>query len=344
MRDRRVVTLVVAGVVASIVGVALALLIDWFPTQASTQGKKIDTLYDVLMIASVPIFVLVVTVVLGSVWLFHMKPGQELEDGPPNHGNTTLEVVWTALPAALIAGLCAYAYVVLVDIEDAPARAADELKVQVYGEQFAWSYQYPKELTNGKELRTTELYLPVNRSVEFRIQAKDVLHDFWVPQFRMKMDAVPGITTHYRVTPKRLGVYPVVCAELCGLGHATMRSSVHVVSPEDFDAWVKKQGQPAVQAGASPAEQAAAGKKVFTATGCNSCHTLSDAGATGNVGPNLDQVLKGKDEAYIHESIVDPNAEIAKGFAKGIMPETYEQQLSKDELDALVSYLKGVTG
>src|SRR3954465_12412434 len=109
--------MVVCGVIASAIGIALGLSIHWFPTRASTQAKKIDTLYDVLMIASIPVFVLVTTVVIGSVIFFRMRPGQEMDDGPPTHGNTRLEVVWTAVPAILIAGLCTYAYVVLVDIE-----------------------------------------------------------------------------------------------------------------------------------------------------------------------------------------------------------------------------------
>src|SRR4051794_5194741 len=198
--------MIACGVVASAIGIAIGLSIHWFPTDASTQADKIDTLYAVLMIASIPVFVLVATVVVGSVLLFRMRPGQENDDGPPIHGHTGLEVVWTAVPAVLIAGLCTYAYVVLRDIEKKPANAATrELKVGVYGEQFAWSFQYPKEMTGGKQLTTTQLVLPEGRSVDFRIHAKDVLHDFWVPAFRVKMDAVPGVTTHYRVTPDKLG-------------------------------------------------------------------------------------------------------------------------------------------
>src|SRR3954465_2012563 len=113
--------MVVCGVLASAIGIAIGLSIHWFPTDASTQADKIDTLYDVLMIASIPVFVLVATGVVGSVLLFRMPPGQENDDGPPIHGHTGLEVVWTAVPAVLIAGLCTYAYVVLRDIEKKPA-------------------------------------------------------------------------------------------------------------------------------------------------------------------------------------------------------------------------------
>src|SRR3954471_6265322 len=333
--------MVVCGVVASAIGIALGLSIHWFPTDASTQAQKIDTLYDVLMIASIPVFVLVTTVVISSVIFFRMRPGQELDDGPPTHGNTRLEVIWTALPAMLIAGLCTYAYVVLVDIEKKPANAATrELKVGVYGEQFAWTFKYPKAVTGGKELTTTQLFIPEGRPVDFRIHAKDVLHDFWVPAFRMKMDAIPGVETHYRITPKRLGTYPVVCAELCGLGHATMRSMVHVVTPAAFRKFIAGQTKPAAPAGANPAQVAAAGKKLFGDNGCGGCHALKDAGTTAQVGPDLDKVLKGKDATFIRTSIVKPNAFVEKGYQANIMPPNFGQTLSKDDLDTLVAYLQ----
>jgi cytochrome c oxidase subunit 2 len=346
VRERRWQWLVGTIIIVSAVGIVLGLAIDWFPPAASTQAEKIDTLYDVLIIVSVPMFVIVTAVVVFSVIFFRMRPGQELEDGPPIHGNTRLEVVWTAIPAALIAGLCTYAYIVLVDIEKKPSAASAatrEMKVQVFGEQFAWTFAYPKDIGRGKVLKTTELFLPTGRSVDFRIHAKDVLHDFWVPAFRLKMDAVPGITTHYRITPKQTGTYPVVCAELCGLGHATMRSSVHVVTPAAFRKWVQGQLKPAAPAGASPAQVAAAGKKLFTDNGCGGCHALSDAGTSAQVGPNLDKVLKGKAQGFILKSIVDPNAEIAPGFQKGIMPTNFGQALSKADQQSLVAYLKEVT-
>jgi cytochrome c oxidase subunit 2 len=229
--------MLVIGVIASAIGVAIALSINWFPTQGSTQAKKIDELYDVLLVASVPVFVLVEVVVLYSVWKFRMKPGEELKDGPSIHGNTALEVIWTAVPALLIAALCTYAYIVLVDIEKKPKH---EMVVNVTGQQFAWSFGY-KPKGGGPPVTSDELYLPEGLSVDFHIKATDVIHDFWVPAFRLKSDAVPGITTKYRITPRRVGDYAVVCAELCGLGHSTMRAPVHVVSRAKFDAWLAKQ-------------------------------------------------------------------------------------------------------
>ena len=335
--------MLIIGAIASALGIALGLIIDWFPPAASTQAKKIDTVYDVLIVVSVPVFVLVTVVVLFSVWKFRQRPGEELADGPPIHGNTRLEVIWTAIPAILLVALCTYAYVVLTDIEDAKA---GETRINVIGQQFAWTFEYPQ--ADGKPLRTNQLYLEEGHPVRFFVKSRDVIHDFWVPAFRMKIDAVPGIETSYRVTPTRLGRYPVVCAELCGLGHALMRQTVHVVSSDDYAAWLDKQRQPAQPAGGGGGG-APDGKTIFTqgngqSTACGACHTLADAGTSGSTGPNLDDVLKGKDAAFIKQSIVDPDAQIAQGFNAGIMPKDFGKTLSAAELDALVSYLQKATG
>jgi cytochrome c oxidase subunit 2 len=338
------------GVVASAVGIVAGLLINWFPPAASTQSGPIDTLWDVLLIVSIPIFVLVTTVVLFSVKFFRMRPGEEGKDGDPIHGNTRLEVVWTAIPSIVIACLVVYAYLVLDDIEKAPADTGKERHVHVQARQFAWQFRYAEKGADGKPIVSDVLYLPEGESVMFDINTDDVLHDFWVPAFRMKIDTVPGITTHYRVTPDKTGSYSVVCAELCGLGHAFMRTYVKVDSRADFDKWDSAQGKPAAGAGAGGGGQAAAadGKKLFTAgngtsIACGACHTLADAGTNGQTGPNLDKSIAKDDAAAIKEMIVNPNAEIYPGFAKGIMPQDYEKTLSPAELDALVNYLDKVT-
>jgi cytochrome c oxidase subunit II len=227
--------MLIIGTIASAIGIAVALAIDWMPIAASEEAKDVDTLFDVLLVASVPIFVLVEVVVLFCVWKFRMRPGEELKDGPPIHGNTALEVIWTAIPALLLLGLCTYAYVVLRDIERKPA---NEMIVNVTGEQFTWTFEYRGE--GGRRVRSNQLYLPEGRPVEFHVRSKDVIHDFWVPEFRLKIDAVPGITTEYRIKPTRLGAYPVVCAELCGLGHSTMRQTAHVLPAARFDQWMQR--------------------------------------------------------------------------------------------------------
>jgi len=339
--------MLVIGGIASVLGIVLALLIDWFPVAGSTQAGPIDTLWDVLLIVSVPIFVLVTTIILYSAIRFRMRPGEELMDGPPIHGNTKLEVIWTAIPAVILVALCTYAYVVLVDIEKAQANS---MEVRVVGEQFTWTFFYPGE--GDEELASPQLYLPAETAVNFTIQSKDVIHDFFVPAFRMKVDAVPGIDTHLRVTTTdRLDEYPVVCAELCGLGHSTMRQTAHVVSQEDYDAWFEElsSGEAAGGAGGGDSETAAStdGKELFASaaqpTACGSCHTLADAGTTGTTGPNLDEVVPDRDEAQLRQSITEPDAEVAEGFSPGLMPR-YGESLSEEQVDALVDYLTEVSG
>ena len=338
------VMLVAAMVLASAVGIAVGLLIDWFPAAGSDVADEIDTFWDVLLITSVPVFVMVTGVVLFSIWRWHMRPGEEKLDGPPIHGNTKLEVYWTLLPALLIAGLCAYATILLLDIQEAPAKGTRV--VNVTGEQFAWTFAMRE---GGQVIRANRIVLPVDEEVQFKVHSKDVLHDFWVPQWRLKVDAVPGITTDYKLTPTKTGTFQVVCAELCGLGHAFMRQFITVGTPAEFQAWVK--GMSAPPAGAAPGGGGAAaqvdGKQIFTAgnpqtqaTACGACHTLSAAGTTAQTGPVLDKVLKGWDAARVREAITNPGKELAKGFGANIMPPNYAQTLSAAELDALVKFIE----
>ena len=278
-------------------------------------------------------------VVLYCVWRYRMKPGEELKDGPPIHGNTRLEIIWTAVPAIVLVALCSYAYVSLTEIEEAKA---DALEVRVVGEQFTWTFYYKDAA--GKDVASPQLYVPRGKPVHFTVQSLDVIHDFWVPAFRMKIDAVPGVDTELRITPKTNGEYPVVCAELCGLGHSVMRQTAHVVDQAEFDSWLKERAAGAAEGGGEPGGGAAPdGKSVFTEAGCGGCHTLADAGTTGGTGPDLDDGLAGKDEAFIRESIVDPSADVTEGFSDGIMPPNFGDTLQPAELDALVKYLAEVT-
>jgi cytochrome c oxidase subunit II len=317
-----VLQIVVAVVIGSAILIPLALIVPWFPAKASVQAGRIHTLYDVLLIATVPIFVLVLSIVCYSVWKFRMRPGEERKDGPPIHGNTRLEVVWTALPAVLIIGLCSYAYTVLRANESNKPGA---LIVNVTERQFAFEFSYPQ---SGNKV-SPALYLPKGRPVVFKIRSLDVVHSFFVPEFSEKLDAVPGITTTLRVTPSRLGNYPAECTELCGAGHSLMRADVYVVQPAVFAHWLAalpanappplgtpppkaaRPGIPGSAAGVAGAASSsstsqgssssstsaggttAAGQAVFTgASGCSGCHTLAAAGATGTVGPDLDVRLR----------------------------------------------------
>jgi cytochrome c oxidase subunit 2 len=248
--------MLVVGVIATAIGIPIALLIPWFPTEASKQAGNVRTLYTVLLIVSVPIFVLVETVVLFSVWKFRMRPGEENKDGPPIHGNTRLEVIWTAVPALLVISLCTFAYTKLRANEDSQK---GEMTVNVTERQFAFEFSYPQE--GSGQVASADLYMPMGRPVVFKIRSLDVIHSFFVPDFSEKIDAVPGITTTLRVTPKRLGTYPVECTELCGAGHSLMRAAVHVVTPAAFTQWIRSQKPNAAPpVGVPPANAALAGE------------------------------------------------------------------------------------
>jgi cytochrome c oxidase subunit 2 len=356
--------MILVAVLGTAALLAIVLSINWFPTHASTQINRTSTLYDVLLIACVPIFVIVETVVVFCVWKFRMRPGEETKDGPAIHGNTRLEVMWTVIPALLIFGLASYAYTVLRANE---AKKPGAMTVDVTARQFAFQFTYPKQ--DGKTVVTSILYLPKGKPVVFKIRSYDVVHSFFVPEFAEKLDAVPGITTTLRVTPIKAGVYPAECTELCGPGHSFMRAQVRVVSPSAFQAWLSKQpnnGPPPIgvaPSGTAPTTttktspssgaSAAAGKAVFTGSaGCSTCHTLAAAGATGTIGPNLDQRLRSDCskaaskrirgptlKRCIHTAITKPYAYIPTGFHAGIMPPNFAKTLTSTQISALVNFL-----
>jgi cytochrome c oxidase subunit 2 len=227
------VQLVAIGVGIGVALTLVAVLFKWLPTSASEEFDRIQDIYWFATIISIPIFSLVTAVVLYSVWKWRV-PDDDDEDGPPIHGHTGLEILWTAVPAVLVVAIGIFSAVVLAQNGEA---GDNPMEVEALGQQFAWKFTYGDhdDLTSG------ELVLPVGQEVRFTMRSVDVIHSFWVPNFGQKMDAVPGITTEILVTPKRIGDFQVVCTELCGLGHATMRARARVVEQAEFDAWVAEQ-------------------------------------------------------------------------------------------------------
>jgi cytochrome c oxidase subunit II len=228
-----IVQLVAIGIVIAIGVTLVAVLFQWLPTSASEEFDRIQDIYWFATVMSIVIFALVSAVVVYSVWKWRVPPDDDAE-GPPIHGHTGLEIAWTAVPAILVIALGIVSAFVLS--ENGEARD-DALQVKAIGQQFAWKFEYPEH----GEFSSGELVLPVGRQAHFTMEAVDVLHSFWVPNFGQKMDAVPGIETEINVTPTRVGEYEVVCAELCGLGHATMRANARVVTQAEFDQWIEEQ-------------------------------------------------------------------------------------------------------
>ena len=226
-----IVQLVAIGVVIAVALTLVAVLLQWLPTSASEEFDRIQGVYWFATIISIAIFSLVTAVVVFSVWKWRV-PEDDDTDGPPIHGHTGLEILWTAVPAVLVTAIGIVSAVVLARNGEAGTRP---LEVQAIGQQFAWKFVY----SDYDDLQSGELVLPVGQEARFTMTSVDVIHSFWVPNFGQKMDAVPGIETTILVTPDRTGEFAVVCAELCGLGHATMRAKARVVTRAEFDAWIE---------------------------------------------------------------------------------------------------------
>jgi cytochrome c oxidase subunit II len=333
VRRGAIVRILGLGIVITILVGLVAVLIPWLPDPASEQMKRIEDVYWFATIICIGIFALVMSVLIYSVLTFRAAPEDE-SDGPSIHGHTGLEIVWTVVPAILVIAIGVVSAVVLSQNGDA---GKNPMTVKVFAQQFSWRFEYP----DSKGIKSYELVIPVNRNITFKLQSADVIHSFWVPAMGQKQDVVPGIDTSIVITPTRTGHFPLVCAELCGLGHATMRSPVTVVSQTDFDKWVAEQQG----AGSKDADGAA----VFSSAGCGGCHAFKPANTNGAIGPDLDNVAAdakkaGEDPAaYVKESIVDPNKVIANGYAKDVMPGDFGKSLSPKEIAALVTYLTAGT-
>jgi cytochrome c oxidase subunit II len=307
-----IIPLAVIAIIVAAITAGQALLIDWLPPADSVEAGRTFTLLWFLFWCSVFFFVIVTSVLIYSVWKWRAKD-DDLEDGPPTHGNTTLEVVWTVIPSLLLVVVAVYGYIVL---ERNEAVAADRVTVDVYAQQFNWTYGY-----GDAGIETGDLVLPVNRQAQLNLRARDVIHDFWVPQFGIKGDAVPGITHTIWITPNKVGTYPVVCAELCGVGHSVMRSKVTVVTEQQYAAWLAKSSAKvkAATAAATAAAKletapgdAAAGKTVFEAK-CGGCH--AELGKKAGVGPKL-QGINWSDE-QIRTQVKNGKGAMPGGLASG---------------------------
>lgn len=328
MRRGSIVRITIYGVIAGTIASLIAVLVPWLPTSASEEMDRIVFTFWFTTVICIGIFAIVASVIAYSVLKFRAADDDE-RDGPPVHGHTGLEIVWTAVPAVLVTLISIVSAVVLAKNDDA---GKNPLRIGVTAQQFAWKFEYPGE----QKVTSGQLVLPVNEAVKLTLRSLDVIHAFWVPEFGQKSDAVPGVETTLVITPTRKGEYAVVCTELCGIGHATMRAGVRVVDRAEYEKFLAGS---AGSAGSGGDENS--GDAVFTTAGCGGCHTFGPAGTDAQVGPGLDAVDPGSSslEDFLRESIVDPNAELAQGYQPSVMPETYESSLSDEQLDALVQYL-----
>ena len=223
----------------TIVMSVVMLIPDWNGVQASAEADDIDTLLDVMIVLSSFVFAVVIVMLGFCVWKYRAKPGDE-SDGKPIHGNTRLEIAWTVIPTIIVLFGAGYSWIVLDDIE---TEAAEQVPINITAQQFKWTFEYPEA-----GVTSDEMHVPVDNQLRLELRAIDVLHSFWVPEWRIKRDLVPiaegnptDVDNVVRVTPNREGTYQLMCTELCGWGHATMRATVVVESEQEYEQWLSEQ-------------------------------------------------------------------------------------------------------
>ncbi len=326
----------------AIVILALAIIVGFgltnmslFPQLASLQGAFIDQLFQLHFWVIAVLFALIVGFMLYSIFVFRRKQGDE-SDAPHIEGNNALEVTWTVVPLIVVVSFAAIGANTLSKVTAIDPQA---LEVKVIGQQWAWRFEYP-----ASGVTSEVLVLPQNQQVLLRMESVDVLHSFWVPEFRVKQDLMPGSETELRITPTELGTYQVMCAEICGLRHAYMNADVQVVSQADYESWLAGQA-------ALANDPVARGEKLYQQYGCQACHTTDGSNL---VGPSFldaygrsveleDGSTITADEAYFYSSIADPNAQVVAGFPAGAMPQNFAEQLSEAQINDIVAFIKSLS-
>jgi cytochrome c oxidase subunit 2 len=253
-------------------------------------------------------------------------------------GNLTLEIVWTVIPTLLVLAIFFVGWKGFVYMRTVPS---DAMLVKVTARMWSWGFTYENGKTDGV------LRVPVDRPVKLAITSADVLHSLFIPAFRVKEDAVPGRETYLWFRPDRTGSYDLFCSEYCGAGHSSMITKVVVMTGEEFQAWYRAGvPEPGAAAGRRPD-----GATLFREKGCIGCHSTD---GSAKVGPTLKAVFghtvtvetAGKerqivaDEAYLRKSLLEPAADIVKGFPP-VMP-AQKGQITDDEIAAIIDYLKAL--
>jgi cytochrome c oxidase subunit II len=303
--------------------------IPLFPTQASNHAANVDALY--FFIVGVTAFFAILVVVLVTIFAIRFKRKHADEVGAPVHGALALELTWTIIPFIIAMVMFVWGTSVYFAMTKAPSNA---MEIYAVGKRWMWKFQHT---TGQREIN--ELHIPAGRPIRILIGSEDVIHSLYFPSFRVKMDAVPGRTTSMWFTATKPGRYHIFCTEYCGLKHSGMIGTVIVMEPGEFQTWLA--GGPAAT------NMAEAGQKLFTDLACITCHRDD---ATGR-GPSLKGVFGSQvklqgggtvvaDEAYVRDSIVNPQGRIVEGY-QPLMP-TFQGLVSEEQLMQLLAYIKSL--
>jgi cytochrome c oxidase subunit II len=300
-----------------------------FPTQASTMAARIDTLYVFLVAMSAFFTILIAALVIYFAIRYRRRAANQT--GQDVHGAMLLEITWTVVPLIITMVIFFWSANLFFAMAKPPA---DTINLYVVGKQWMWKVQHP-----GGQAEINEIHVPVGRDVKLTMTSQDVIHDVYIPAFRVKADVLPGKYTHLWFRATKPGRYHMFCAEYCGLQHSGMIGWVTVMEPQQYEAWLA--------GGAGQGSLASAGEKLFQELACSSCHRSDSQGR----GPVLDGVFGSQvaledgrlvtaDEAYVRESILNPQAKIVAGF-KPLMP-TFQGLVSEEGVLQLIEYIKSL--
>ncbi len=302
------------------------------PTAATDIAHQVDSLYSFLLITSF----IACAILIGGMIFFAQKYKRRSVHAKSAYitHNVFLEFLWSFIPLVIFLAVFAWGWLIFHDMRKMPA---DALEIHVRGKQWAWEAEYKSGVKTANLIK-----VPINKDVKLIMTSTDVLHSFYVPSFRIKQDVIPGRYTSLWFNANKFGEYHIFCTEYCGTQHSGMLGKLHVVSQEEYDQWLEEESK------FSTLPLAQKGEKLFQIKACSGCHSVADKSV--KAGPALyqkfgveEEIADGSkvtvDEAYMRESILNPNAKIVKGFSGGVMP-TFQGQLSEDELAAIIEYLK----
>ncbi len=296
---------------------------------ASPFAREVDLLFFGTVGLAVLFTVIVALMAIGFAVKYRRR--HEHEIGVEIHGNLMLEIAWSVIPLLLAMGVFAWGARLFVKAYNPPA---DAMSFWVVGKQWMWKVQAP---SGRREIN--ELHVPVNRAIKLTLTSEDVIHSFYVPAMRMKVDAVPGRYNTMWFRADTVGTYHLFCAEFCGVEHSRMIGKVVVLSESDYEAWLSGQNP------GGPKAVMASGEELFAAKACNTCHREDSTarapmlwGLSGTTVALLGGGTATADEEYLRESILNPMAKVVNGY-QPIMP-TFKGQLTEDEVIQLVKYIK----
>jgi cytochrome c oxidase subunit 2 len=301
-----------------------------FPQQASVQAGQVDAIYFFMVAVSAFFSLLIAGLIVFSAVKYRRRHANEV--GYAIHGSLALELLWTAIPLAIAMVMFAWGAKVFFDLHRVPAGA---MEIFVVGKQWMWKVQH---MDGMREIN--ELHVPTGRPVKLIMGSEDVLHSYYIPEFRVKADVVPGRYQTMWFTATKPGTYRLFCAEYCGTKHSGMIGHVIAMEPPAFQAWLS--------GGSAADSPVAAGQKLFADLACNTCHLEGQQGR----GPILTNVFGSQvelqngarvtaDDAYLRESIVNPQAKVVAGF-QPIMP-TFQGLVTEEQLLQLIAYVKSLT-